>query len=83
MIATQLQQLIIKSRAADYGSEPFTEIRIKDSKALKSLHPDFMHKYFQNGSHSARRKSELAVNRAKSFDCDTTASLTKFGGLSN
>ena len=58
-------------------------IWIEDFKALKSLHPDFMHKYFQNGSHSARRKTELAVSRAKSFDCDTTAWLTKFDGLSN
>ena len=45
-------------------------IGIEDFKALKSLHPDFMH-------------DELAVSRAKSFDCDTTVWLTKFGGLSN
>ena len=34
-------------------------------KTLKSLNPDFMHTYFEKGLHSARRKNDLAVNRAK------------------
>ena len=34
-------------------------------KTLKSLNPDLMCTYFKKGSHSARRKNDLVVNRAK------------------
>ena len=40
-------------------------LAIEVFKTLKSLNPDFMHIYFKKGSHSARRKNDLAVNRAK------------------
>ena len=41
--------------------------RLWRSKAevFKSLNPDFMHTYFQKGSHSARTKNDFVVNRAK------------------
>ena len=34
-------------------------------KTLKSINLDFMYIYFKKGSHSARRKNELVVFRAK------------------
>ena len=40
-------------------------LAIEVLKTLKSLNPDFIHIYFEKGSHSARRKNDLVVNRAK------------------
>ena len=34
-------------------------------QTLKSLNPDFMYTYFKKGWHSARKKNNLVVNRAK------------------
>ena len=34
-------------------------------KTSKSLSPDFMYTYFKKGLHSASRKNDLVVNRAK------------------
>ena len=48
-----------------YGSESFEEISNRSFKTLKSLNPDFMHSYFKKGSHSASRKNDLVVYRAK------------------
>ena len=41
------------------------ELAIKVFKTLKSLNPDFTCTYFKKGSHSARRKNDLVINRAK------------------
>ena len=40
-------------------------LAIEVFKTLKPLHSDFMRTYFQKGSHSAGRKNDLVVNRAK------------------
>ena len=40
-------------------------LAVKVFKTLKSLNPDFMRTSFKKGSHSARRKNDLVVNRAK------------------
>ena len=34
-------------------------------KTLKSLNPGFINTYFKKGSHSARRKNDLIINREK------------------
>ena len=39
--------------------------RLAIEVSLKSLNPDFMHTHFKKVSHSAWRKNELVVNRAK------------------
>ena len=38
---------------------------IKVFNTLESFNPDFMHTYFEKGSHSARRKNDLVVHSAK------------------
>ena len=40
-------------------------LTIEVLKTLKSLNPAFMHTSFKKRSHSARRKNDLVVNRAK------------------
>ena len=40
-------------------------LAIEVFKTLKSLDLDFMHTYFKKDSHSARRKNDLVINRAK------------------
>ena len=40
-------------------------LAIKVLESLKSLNPDFMQTYFKKGSHSARRKNGLVINRTK------------------
>ena len=40
-------------------------LAIEVFKILKPLNPDFIHKYFKKGSHSARTKNDLVVNRVK------------------
>ena len=41
-------------------------LAIKVLMTLNSLNSDYMHIYFKKGSHSARRRNDLVVNRAKS-----------------
>ena len=36
-------------------------------KTLRSLKPEFIHTYFKKDSHSARRKTDLVVNMAKTI----------------
>ena len=48
-----------------HGSEPFVEICNRIFETIKSSNPDFMYTYFKKDSHSARRKSDLVINRAK------------------
>ena len=41
-------------------------LAIKVLMTLNSLNSDYMHIYFKKCSHSARRRNDLVVNRAKS-----------------
>ena len=40
-------------------------LAIEVFKTLKSLNPGFINTYFKKGSHSARRKNDLVINREK------------------
>ena len=52
-------------------------LAIEVFKTLKSLNPDCMHIYFKNGSHSARRKNNLVINRGKTTTFDEKSLRTQ------
>ena len=52
-------------------------------KTLKSLNPNFMHTYFKKGLHSARRKNDLAVKKAKTKTFSETSLRTLGPKISN
>ena len=43
----------------------FRGLTIEASKTFKSLNSDFMHTYFEKGSHPSRRKNYLVANLVK------------------
>ena len=57
--------LLLKLERPTMEVSHLRRLAIEIFKTLKSLNLDFMHIYFNNGSHSARRKNDLVVNRAK------------------
>ena len=58
--------LLLKAERPTMEVSRLRRLAIKVLMTLNSLNPDFMHIYFKKGSHSARRKNDLVVNRAKS-----------------
>ena len=58
--------LLLKAERPTMKVSRLRRLAIKVLMTLNSLNPDFMHIYFKKGSHSARRKNDLVVNRAKS-----------------
>ena len=57
--------LLLKGERPTMEVSHLRGLAIKVFKTLKSLNPDFTRTYFKNGSHSARRKNDLVINRAK------------------
>ena len=57
--------LLLKVERPTMEVSHLRRLAIEIFKTLKSLHLDFMHVYFNKDSHSARRKNNLVVNRAK------------------
>ena len=58
--------LLLKAERRTREVSRLQRLTIEVFKNLKSLNLDFMHTYFKEGSHSARRENDLVVNRAKS-----------------
>ena len=59
--------LLLKTERPTMEVSRLRRLAIEVFKTLKSLNPDFMHTHFKKGSHSARRKEDLVVNRAKTI----------------
>ena len=57
--------LLLKAELPTMRVSHLRRLAIEVFKTLKFLTPDFMHRYFKKGSHSARRRNDLVVNRAK------------------
>ena len=57
--------LLLKAERPTMEVSRLWRLAIEVFKTLKSLNPEFMHSYFKKGSHPARRKNGLVVNRAK------------------
>ena len=57
--------LLLKAERPTMEVSRLRRLAIEVFKTLESLNPDFMHTYFKKGSHSARRKIYVVVNRAK------------------
>ena len=58
--------LLLKAERPTMKVSRLRRLAIKVLMTLNSLNSDFMHIYFKKGSHSARRRNDLVVNRAKS-----------------
>ena len=57
--------LLIKEERPTMEVSCLRRLAIEVFKTLKSLNPDFVPTYFKKSSHSASRKDDLVVNRAK------------------
>ena len=57
--------LLLKVEQPTMEVSRLRRLTIEVFKTLKSLNPYFMHTYFKKGSHSARRKNDLVINRVK------------------
>ena len=57
--------LLIKEERPTMEVSRLRRLAIEVFKTLKSLNPDFVPTYFKKSSHSASRKDDFVVNRAK------------------
>ena len=57
--------LLLKAEQPTMEVSCLRRLVIKVFKTLNSLNPDFIYTYSKKGSHAARRKNDLVVNRGK------------------